>query len=59
MIGMWLDNSQRVQFEFYLEPSIDNLSNYNDYVEEIDDIIEEGMEFSLIIRDFINKIKED
>ena len=59
MIGMWLDNSQRIQFEFYLEPSIDNLSNYNDYVEEIDDIIEEGMEFSLIIRDFINKIKED
>jgi len=59
MIGMWLDDSQRIQFEFYLEPSIDNLSNYNDYVEEIDDIIEEGMEFSLIIRDFINKIKED
>ena len=59
MIGMWLDNSQRIQFEFYLEPSIDNLSNYNDYVEEIDDIIEEGMEFSLIIRDFIEKIKED
>lgn len=59
MIGMWLDDSQRIQFEFYLEPSIDNLSNYNDYVEEIDDIIEEGMEFSLIIRDFIEKIKED
>ena len=59
MIGMWLDDSQRIQFEFYLEPNIDNLSNYNDYVEEIDDIIEEGMEFSLIIRDFIEKIKED
>ena len=59
MIGMWLDDSQHIQFEFYLEPSIDNLSNYNDYVEEIDDIIEEGMEFSLVIRDFIEKIKED
>ena len=59
MIGMWLDDSQRIQFEFYLEPSIDNLSNYNDYVEEIDDVIEEGMDFSLVIRDFINKIKED
>jgi hypothetical protein len=59
MIGMWLDDSQRIQFEFYLEPSIDNLSNYNDYVEEIDDVIEEGMDFSLVIRDFIEKIKED
>jgi hypothetical protein len=59
MIGMWLDDSQRIQFQFYLEPSIDNLSNYNDYVEEIDDVIEEGMDFSLVIRDFIEKIKED
>jgi hypothetical protein len=59
MIGMWLDDSQRIQFEFYLEPSIDNLSNYNDYVEEIDNVIEEGMDFSLVIRDFIEKIKED
>jgi hypothetical protein len=59
MIGMWLDDSQRIQFEFYLEPSIDNLSNYNDYVEEIDGVIEEGMDFSLVIRDFIEKIKED
>ena len=59
MIGMWLDDSQRIQFEFYLEPSIDNLSNYNDYIEEIDDVIEEGMDFSLVIRDFIEKIKED
>ena len=57
MIGMWLDESQRVQFEFYLEKMcLVDLSDYNNLKEALDNSIEEGMDFSVDIRKFLDTL---